>query len=302
MNINGFLNINKPRGPTSHDIVRSLKRLLNVGARHKIGHTGTLDPPASGVLVIGIGQANRLAEYILMHPKEYKGIIRLGTLTDTLDADGETTETKEIPGFDKNVLDEITPAFTGDIMQVPPIVSALKKDGERYYVKARRGETEEPPARKVTVYALKLDKIDDETVGLYVQCSSGFYVRSLARDIARQIGTVGHLDELVRISVGPFKIEDAIDLDWIEQNGADAVFKNRMNPLDFPMDILPRIEIDGEEASLFKQGMKRHVAPPEDLPHNADIAVYSPDGFIGIGLLKHENDNLILKPRKVFGK
>ena len=302
MNINGFLNINKPQGPTSHDIVRSLKRFLNAETPHKIGHTGTLDPPASGVLVIGIGQANRLAEYILMHPKEYTGIIRLGTITDTLDADGETTETKEIPKFDQNRLGEITPVFTGEIMQVPPIVSALKKDGERYYVKARRGETEEPPARKVTVHALELDKTDDETIKLQVQCSSGFYVRSLARDIARQIGTVGHLDKLTRISVGPFKIEDAIDLDWIEQNGADAVFKTRLNPLDFPMDILARIEIDGEEASLFKQGMKRHVAPPEDIPLNSDIAVYSPDGFIGIGLLKHENDNLILKPRKVLGK
>ncbi|MBU1023929.1 tRNA pseudouridine(55) synthase TruB [bacterium] len=300
MEITGFLNINKHPGPTSHDIVRILKRHLNLGKQIKIGHTGTLDPSASGVLVIGIGSANRLAEYILKHPKEYSGIINLGTATTSLDADGDITEKSKIPDFNQQDLDTSTTQFMGKIMQVPPIVSALKSDGERYYVKARRGETTEPPAREVVVYDLNLKRIDGSTIDLYVKCSSGFYVRSLARDIARNLNTVGHLDKLVRRSVGPFKIEDAINTNWIEQNGAKSTLDNKLYPLDTPMAILPRIEIEEHEAVLFIQGMKRFIESPPDTPLNSDLAIYSRDDFLGIAQIREIENKLQLKPKKVL--
>jgi tRNA pseudouridine55 synthase len=295
----GFLNINKPRGPSSHDIVRTLKQLLNRECKHKIGHTGTLDPPASGVLVIGIGKGNRLAEYILMHPKEYTGIIRLGAGTDTLDSKGEVTETKPVLKFEQNDLDNVAEEFTGRIIQVPPAVSALKKDGEKFYVKARRGEPVEPDPREAFVYSLTLQKSGDDEIELKVKCASGFYVRSLARDVARKLGTVGHLDKLIRTSVGGFRVEESTTTNWIEEFGVEKTFNEKLLPLEFPLGLLPRIQLDDIESGLFVRGMIR-IIDDESLPLNSDIAVFSKDRILGIGKIQLEDDKRILKPHKVL--
>ena len=299
MQIDGFLNINKPVGPTSHDVVRTLKRLLNKSFKHKIGHTGTLDPSAKGVLVIGIGRANRLAEYILLHPKEYSGIVNLGKTTDTLDADGKVVETCGIPEFNSNQLDSIIKDLSGEIMQIPPVVSALKKDGERYYVKARRGEMFEPDARPVNVYNMNLKQLDEERIELYVKSSSGFYVRSLARDIAVKLGTIGYLSNLIRLSVGPFRIEDSIDIDWIEEHGYEETFENHLYPVHAPMDILPRLDIPESENGFFSQGMKRRI-DDSSLPLSTDIAIFSNGVLSGIGRIVESENGLILIPRKVI--
>jgi tRNA pseudouridine55 synthase len=297
--IDGFLNINKPPGPSSHDIVRTLKQLLNKEYKHKIGHTGTLDPPASGVLVIGIGRGNRLAEYILMHPKEYTGIIKLGTGTDTLDSKGETTETKPVEKFEQNDLDTLAAEFTGRIIQVPPAVSALKKDGVKFYVKARRGDPVEPDPREALVYCLTLHKSSDDEIELKVKCASGFYVRSLARDVARKLGTVGHLDKLVRISVGGFRIEESITTKWIEENGIERTFEEKLLPLEFPLSLLLRIQLDDIESGLFTKGMIR-IIDDETLPLNSHVAVFSKDRILGIGIIRLEDQMRILKPHKVL--
>lgn len=297
--INGFLNINKTPGPSSHDVVRTLKQLLNKDYKHKIGHTGTLDPPASGVLVIGIGRGNRLAEYILMHPKEYTGIIKLGTGTDTLDSKGEITETKPVLEFGQNDLDTLTSEFTGRIIQVPPAVCALMKDGEKYYVKARRGEPVEPDPREAFVYSLTLQKTSDVEIELKVKCASGFYVRSLARDVARKLGTVGHLDSLVRISVGEFRIEESITTKWIEENGIEKTFEEKLLPMEFVLSLLPRIQLDDIESGLFTEGIKR-IIDDETLPLNSHIAVFSKDRILGIGVIRLEDQIKILKPHKVL--
>lgn len=297
--IDGFLNINKPPGPSSHDIVRTLKQLLNKEFKHKIGHTGTLDPPASGILVIGIGRGNRLAEYVLKHPKEYTGKIKLGTGTETLDSKGEITETKPVLSFSQNDLDILAAEFTGKIIQVPPAISALKKDGVKFYVHARRGNPVEPDPREAFVYNLTLEKSSDDEIELKVKCASGFYVRSLARDVARKLGTVGHLDKLVRISVGEFRIEESITTEWIEQNGIERTFNEKLLPLEFPLSLFPRIQLDDIEAGLFTRGMIR-IIDDETPPLDSDIAVFSKDRILGIGIIRLEDEKRLLKPRKVL--
>lgn len=302
MKVDGFLNIYKPPGPTSHDMVRSVKKLLCENNEPKIGHIGTLDPPASGVLIIAVGKGNRLVEYVLRHPKEYTGLIRLGALTDTLDSDGEITMLKDVPEFSQKDLDNLIPKFTGTFMQVPPAVSALKKDGVRYYVRARRGDAEEPPARKATSYELRLRQIDFQTISLYVQCASGFYVRSLARDIASELNTLGFLDNLVRTAVGNFQFSDSIDIEWIEKHGRIKTFETHLHPLDFPMEILPRIDVDSNQVKAFRLGNIQPVQIPDGFPIDTDIAVFGPDGFTGIGEIRQASGNSLLKPNKVIVK
>jgi tRNA pseudouridine55 synthase len=298
----GFLNIYKPPGPSSHDIVRSLKKLLCEGNKPKIGHTGTLDPPASGVLIIALGRASRLVEYVLRHPKEYTGIIRLGASTDTLDSDGEISELRDVPDFNHADIERIISKFTGTIKQIPPAVSALKKDGVRYYVHARHGSPVEPPAREAHVYDLKLQKIDFQTISVYVKCASGFYVRSLARDVASELGTIGHLDHLVRTAVGDFTLADSLDVEWIEDHGRDKTFSEHLYPVEFPMGILLKISVDDNNAQAFQLGMKRFIREDIDLPTGTDIAVYSPTGFIGVGEIRIEEGKFQLKPNKVIVK
>ena len=296
----GFLNIDKPRGPSSHDIVRLLKKLLIRERSEKIGHTGTLDPSASGVLVICLGRANRLAEYVLQHPKEYIGIIRLGSTTDTLDSKGKITETKSIPEFSQDMLDEIAEKFMGRIMQIPPVISALKINGERYYVKARRGETFEPPPRATTVYNLKLERKDGENIVLRVKCASGFYVRSLARDIASALGTVGHLHELVRTSVGGFNLQDAITPEQIEIGGSEFVSK-RIYTTDFPMDLLNRIQIPRNLVHRFLLGQILTLETGE-YEIGVDSAIYFENMFLGVGIMESGENGHALRPKKVIAR
>ena len=275
-----------------------LKRALSTEKPVKIGHTGTLDPSASGVLIICLGRANRLAEYVLMHPKEYRGLIRLGSGTDTLDAAGKVIESKPVPEFDQTNLDSLAAEkFHGKIMQIPPAVSALKKDGERYYVKAQRGEPVEPPARETTIYSLALKKLDVSNIEILVRCSSGFYVRSLARDVARELGTVGHLDELVRTSVGNFTIDDAVDPGLIQ--GLDSI-KGKIYPVDYPMDIIPRIDINIEFARGFIKGIPCTIESSPGMSGVDRISVYSGDIFLGIGEVRELEPQFELIPKKVI--
>jgi tRNA pseudouridine55 synthase len=296
----GFLNINKPEGPSSHDIVRLLKRLLGVDKSQKLGHTGTLDPSARGVLVICLGRANRLAEYVLRHPKEYKGVIKLGSLTDTLDSKGKITESKPVPEFGQHELNSLAENFIGKIMQIPPAISALKIQGERYYIKARRDEPFEPPPRQTMVYNLELKKCDHQTIELHVKCASGFYVRSLARDVALALDTVGHLDQLVRTSVGPFKLDDSITCEQIETNALDIVVEN-IKPLDFPMGILDKISIPCDCARRFLLGQIIKLDSDENSLGD-DLSVYHETVFLGVAVIEKCENEYYLQPKKVIAR
>jgi tRNA pseudouridine55 synthase len=212
--MDGLIVIDKAAGPTSAEIVRQLKARL--GKRTRVGHLGTLDPFATGVLPILIGEGTKLAPFLQESTKEYTGLIVLGSETDTLDSTGEVSRIAPVPRLDTVQLAEIARSFTGTIAQTPPIFSAIKRRGVPLYKLARRGTQVEPPApRRVELERLELESAGDNTIWFTVQCSSGMYVRSLARDIGIAAGTAAHLGELRRVRSGAFSTADARPLDEV---------------------------------------------------------------------------------------
>ena len=207
----GFLNIDKPRGMTSTDVVRRVKRAARM--RRGVGHGGTLDPIATGVLIIGIGKATRLMERVLDGSKEYVAEIELGVSTDTYDADGEIVSTRDATAVSRADVEASLTAFHGEIEQVPPMYSALKRDGKRLYELARQGIEIEREPRRVVVRHISLTDWHPPVATVNIECGSGFYVRSLAHDLGETLGCGGHMRSLIRRRVGPFHIDDALALD-----------------------------------------------------------------------------------------
>lgn len=216
MEIDGFYVIDKPAGITSHDVVSKVRKAL--GTR-KVGHAGTLDPMATGVLIVGVGAATRLLRFVEATKKTYEARVRFGTRTDSLDAMGEVTEHGPTDHLARQMVEEALAAFRGDIEQIPPMVSALKVDGERLHAKARRGEEVERAPRRVTVHELELQDFqpgDPPEAFLRVVCSAGTYVRTLADDLGVALGTRAHLAGLRRTAVGDASVEDSCTLETIE--------------------------------------------------------------------------------------
>jgi tRNA pseudouridine55 synthase len=248
--MDGVLIVDKPAGMTSHDVVDDIRRRL--GTR-KVGHGGTLDPDATGVLVLGIGRATRFLEYAQSAPKRYTAVGILGRSTSTQDASGTTLEERPVTATRDDV-GEALGAFTGTIEQVPPMVSAVKIGGERLYAKARRGEEVERPARRVTIHELELKGFDrddsteppDAEFELDVKCSGGTYVRTLVHDLGAALGCGGHLKTLRRTASGGFTLDEAVPL-------AD-VTEASLRPLGEIVRDLPRLEVDEATASLVANG------------------------------------------------
>jgi tRNA pseudouridine55 synthase len=203
--IHGVLVVDKPMGPTSHDVVAWARRALGTRA---VGHAGTLDPMATGVLVLAIGEGTKLVPYLTLDEKEYELELVLGSETDTLDAQGEVVETAPVPALDEARVRSVLDGFLGPQEQRPPAYSAIKVDGVALHKRARRGEDVQAPLRQVTVHALALRSL--APLALTVRASKGYYVRSFGRDFARALGSVGHLAALRRIASGPFRIDDAV--------------------------------------------------------------------------------------------
>ena len=209
--LHGIILIDKPAGITSSEVVRRIKAVVKPA---RVGHLGTLDPFATGLLPIMIGEGTRLAPFLEGGAKQYQGVIRLGAETDTLDRDGAVVRSAAIPALDRARLDELAARFTGTIEQVPPIFSALKRGGVRLYDLARRGgEVAPPPPRRVEIRMLTLEADGAAALRFAVECSTGTYIRSLARDIGVALGSAAHLAELRRIRSGSFAIEDAHPLE-----------------------------------------------------------------------------------------
>lgn len=244
----GFLNIYKPKGLTSHDVVARLRRITKI---KQIGHTGTLDPFAEGVLPICIGKATRLIEY-LEDNKAYEGTIQFGSATTTYDLEGDITLTS-----DKKIsLEQIEDAlnqFRGVITQTPPVFSAIKINGKKLYEYARKGEEIDVPSREVTIYKLELIEFNKTTqqARVLIECSKGTYIRSIANDLGKVLGAYGHLIKLVRIKAGRFLINDTIELENLDS-------ENIQTKLIEPLTMLPfkTIEISEKEFTLVKNGMK----------------------------------------------
>lgn len=214
----GVLVLDKPSGPTSHDVVQQVRRALGTRA---VGHAGTLDPLASGLLVIGVGEGTKLLHHLTGANKAYLASLQLGAATDSLDSCGRVTATAEVPeGLDLARVAEVARRFVGEYLQRAPEISAIKQGGERLYERARRGEAVEAPERQVIVHELEVSSVEGAQITLRVACGKGFYVRALARDLAEALGTVGHLTQLRRTHSGVFSLDDALDGTRLQERDA----------------------------------------------------------------------------------
>lgn len=253
--INGWLILDKPQGLTSNQALGRLKRLYNP---KKVGHAGTLDPLATGVLPIAFGEATKTVAHVVDCEKTYDFTIRWGVETNSDDAEGQPVRTSdERPS--REAIEAALPAFLGDIMQVPPCYSAIKVDGERAYDLARDGDAVELTPRPVSVYELDIEEpISPELTRLICACGKGTYVRSIARDLGRALGCYGHIAALRRTSVGPFDEENAISLEKLEQfsNSADgySALMGAILPVETALDGIPALAISGDDAARLKRG------------------------------------------------
>ncbi len=250
-NVDGFLVVDKPAGMTSHDVVARCRKVFG---QRQVGHGGTLDPDATGVLVVALGAATRLLRFVTDTTKVYRAVIVFGVATDTLDASGRVIGRTEMH-VDRAQLDAAVARFTGPIQQVPPMVSAVKVGGRRLHELAREGTEVERAPRTVTVHRFEVEDLDPAVVGrparatVLVECSSGTYVRSLAADLGTALGGLAHVAELRRLAVGRFDLAGAHPLDEVEQRGAGCVL-----PIATALRDLPRLTVDDDTARTVAHG------------------------------------------------
>ena len=296
MTDSGLVIVDKPGGMTSHDVVARVRRLAGT---KKVGHAGTLDPMATGVLVVGVEKATRLLGYLTLTEKEYAATIRLGQSTSTDDAEGEITGTASAADVSAETLHEAVAGLVGEILQVPPVVSAIKVGGQRAYKLTRAGAAPELAARPVTVYEFTVTALRREAgmidVDATVRCSSGTYIRALARDLGAALGTGGHLTRLRRTRVGEYGVQDARTLEQLADRfevlplaqAASAAF--------------PRRNLSAEEARRLANGgrlaAQAGAGAPADAGTQAPTAAFAPDGTL-IALVAEESGQA--KPLVVF--
>lgn len=292
--VSGVLVIDKPVGMTSHDVVQTVRR--GTGIR-RAGHTGTLDPRASGVLVVLVGPAVRLSEFVSASDKRYQAIIRLGESTDTFDGDGEVTRRSPVDINEEQIVEALT-QFEGTVEQVPPAYSAKKIHGQKAYELARKGEDVELEAKEIDVYHLELLEWDPPEAIIDVYCSSGTYVRALANDLGDALGCGGHLVGLRRTKSGEFALRDAIHLRKLEQAFEDGDWYKYLIPAAEALSDWPSRELSFEEVDLVSHG---HRIPVEEPPENPDhwVRAISQQGEL-VALLEYVSEGKEWQPRKVF--
>ena len=282
----GILLLDKPVGPTSHDAVARVRRAAGL---RRVGHAGTLDPLADGLLVLGLGPAARFLEYLVGLDKTYETIVRLGQATTTYDSEGEVTAEHPV-SVSAAQLTAALDAFRGPIRQRVPSHSAVKRDGRPLYESARRGEMIDLPQRDVVIHALDLLAFDPPLVTLRVACSSGTYIRSLAHDLGAALGCGGHVVALRRTAVGVFSVDDAISLDILTPESVVV----HLRPPAAAVAHLPRLDVGESDALRLSVG-QRLPAAADALPGNA--AAFGPDGrFLGVV----EVDGDVIRPRKML--
>ena len=275
--MDGIIIINKPKNCTSHDIVRKAKKAFN----EKVGHTGTLDPNATGVLPLLVGKGTQIAKYIINHDKIYEATLQLGEKTDTADVEGVVIETKCIleESLQTEIVNKVLQSFIGKQEQIPPIYSAIKVNGKKLYDYARKGEEVEIQPRQIEIYNMELIKIDvqNKTVEFRVHCSKGTYIRTLCENIAEKLGTVGYMKELNRTKVGEFSIDDSITIEELE----NANYNNFITVEDY-FENYKNINLNEKKLQLFLNG----VQLTWDL-EDGIYRIYCDNKFIGIGTIKN---------------
>jgi len=292
--VDGLLLLNKPPGMTSNRALQVVRRLLNA---QKAGHTGSLDPAATGMLPLCFGEATKVCAYLLDADKSYRVTAKLGSATDTGDADGQEIETASVPLLTEDAWNEILQGFCGDTTQIPPMYSALKKDGKRLYELARKGEVVEREPRPVRIHKIELLELAGTRLVFRVSCSKGTYIRVLVEDLAKKAGTIAHTARLHRESVGDFKSAAMLDMAALEALAEEGLEPLRAELLDADIALakLPAVTISVEDAQRFCGGQ----AVASDVEGQAGLARVYEAGkrFLGVGEIAVEG---MLAPRRVF--
>ena len=292
--IDGLLLLNKPAGLTSNQALQRVKRLLNA---KKAGHTGSLDPAATGMLPLCFGEATKVCPYLLNADKTYRVTAKLGISTDTGDADGKEIDSVDVPAKSSEEWAEVLRTFMGESEQIPPMYSALKKNGQRLYELARKGITVERDARPIRIDEIELIEAAGTRLVFRVRCSKGTYIRVLVEDIARSVGTVAHTARLHREGVGDFLAKDMLDLSVLEADAVDGalVLQKRLMPPDMALTGIPAVTVSAGDGQRFSvgQALVGHDSSPFGL-----VRVYDDEPrFLGVGEV---SEGGTIAPRRVF--
>ncbi len=291
LDLNGVVLVDKPSGLSSNAVLQKVKRLYNA---RKAGHTGSLDPLATGLLPICFGQATKACEYLLAADKRYQAQLRLGAVTDTYDADGTVLRHGDID-FTESHLEQVLATFRGTIEQIPPMHSALKKDGQPLYKMARRGQIIDRPARTMQVYELHAQRVDYDLLELEVHSSSGFYVRSLAYDIGEALGCGAHIVSLRRIAKQDLRVENAHTLAWLQEQTNRDYLASIVQPVDILLQHLPHVTLPEELTRRLLNGLPTFAPELEAMPL---CRFYRSDRYLfGVGEI---NSDGRIKTHKIF--
>lgn len=297
MAIDGILNLDKPRGATSFEVVAAVRRL---SGERRVGHGGTLDPEATGVLPICLGQGTRLVEFLAEAGKTYRAEIELGISTDTYDATGKVTGRSDASALTQGEVEAAAASFSGLVEQTPPMYSAVKHRGVPLYRWARAGIELPRTARKVEFSRIQILEWQPPLLTLEVECSKGAYIRSLAHDLGEKLGCGAHLRNLVRLSSGPFSISDAVTISQIEDAFREGWWAKLLYPIDVVVLHLPAVTVGDDDERAIVNGRPLELAQ-EDRPSEGLCRAYSHDRRF-VAILRYDEVRGCWRPRKVFAK
>jgi tRNA pseudouridine55 synthase len=299
----GIFNVDKPLGWSSFDVVALIRRLSGV---RRVGHAGTLDPAAEGVLPVCLGQATRVAEYLVELPKTYRATIRLGKSTDTYDGEGTVTATADASGLGRREVEDALSSFQGEIEQVPPMYSALKHAGVPLYRYARAGKTIEREARTVKIHRIDLLNFESPVATVDLECGRGAYIRTLAHDLGEKLGCGAYLESLVRTAMGPFSLDRAVSIEELRAAFGDGGWQDLILPLDTPLTHWLAAIVGEENERHTRSGRTLDLRPtrPERTARLAPgtlCRAYSLDGYL-IAVLRYLGQGGRWQPEKVFAR
>lgn len=279
--MNGIILIDKPKEYTSHDVVAIVKKIT----KEKVGHTGTLDPNATGVLPLLVGKATLVSKYLINHDKTYIATLKLGIKTDTADIEGNVIEKKEVPQLSEKIVVQALETMIGKQTQVPPMYSAIKVNGKKLYEYAREGKTIDIKGRDIEIYNMNLLELNvrDAEIVFEISCSKGTYIRTVCEDLAKKLNTVGYMKDLRRTKVGEFDIADSIDIKTIKEN--EKKLEEKIISIENFFENKTKIELEDKELELFLNGVKLNKQNVNDI-----YRIYNKNKFIGLGII--ENNKL----------
>ena len=292
--VDGLLLLNKPPGMSSNRALQIVRRLLNA---RKAGHTGSLDPAATGMLPLCFGEATKVCAYMLEADKSYRVTMKLGSATDTGDGDGEVIESADVPQMSVEQWNEVLQGFVGESTQIPPMYSALKKDGKRLYELARKGETVERAPRAIRIDEIRLLELAGKRLVFRVHCSKGTYIRVLVEDIAKKAGTVAYTASLHRETVGDFQSANMLDMSAVEalaERGPEQL-REKLLPADLALADMPQVSVGADDAVKFCGGQA--VATAVEVQEGLARVYEAGERFLGVGELSKDG---LLAPRRVF--